>query len=191
MQSPFLYLHSRNLTRALDSETYETANKNLYQSNSTNVKFFVMDGTNIKFPDNMFNIISCRHSDFISTETFRLLTKGGFLLSQQVGETDKINIKKNFGRGQSFGIKDGTKMKNYITRLKTAGFSHIETREYDATEYYERPEDLIFLLKHTPIIPDFGQKNGDFEILHQFIKQNTSNQGIKTNSKRYLLIAKK
>ena len=82
-------------------------------------------------------------------------------------------------------------LKDYVNRLKTAGFSHVKTREYNATEYYKRPEDLIFLLKHTPTIANFGQKDGDFEKLKNFIKQNNSDRGIKTNSKRYMLIAQK
>lgn len=169
----------------------DTAKKNLLRSKVNNARFFVMDGENIKFPDNIFNMISCRHSDFSPTETFRLLDKGGIFLSQQVGETDKINIKEFFGRGQSFGIEDGTAMKDYANRLKAAGFYSVETREYDATEYYKRPEDLIFLLKHTPTIPNFGQESGDFEKLEDFIKQNISDKGIKTNSRRFILIAEK
>ncbi|MBU1864020.1 MAG: class I SAM-dependent methyltransferase [Candidatus Omnitrophica bacterium] len=169
----------------------DTARKNLLRSEVKNARFFVMDGENIKFPDNMFNMISCRHSDFSPTETFRLLDKGGIFLSQQVGEADKKNIKESFGRGQAFGVEDGTAMKDYASRLKAAGFSRVETLEYDATEHYERPEDLIFLLKHTPTVTNFGQDSSDFEKLEDFIKQNISDRGIKTNSKRYMLIAEK
>ncbi|PIQ73594.1 SAM-dependent methyltransferase [Candidatus Roizmanbacteria bacterium CG11_big_fil_rev_8_21_14_0_20_36_8] len=169
----------------------DTARKNMLRSKVNNARFFVMDSESIKFPDNMFNIISCRHSDFSPTEVFRLVVQGGIFLSQQVGEADKINIKDFFGRGQAFGVKEGTAMKNYTSLLKDAGFSRVETREYDAIEYYERPEDLVFLLKHTPTVTNFGQESRDFEKLENFIKQNISDKGIKTNSKRYMLIAEK
>ncbi len=33
-----------------------------------------------------------------------------------------------------------------------------------------RAEDFIFLLKHTPIIPNFGEEEEDFNILQKFIK---------------------
>jgi len=169
----------------------KTARKNLLNSEVTNAGFFVMDAEKIQFPDRGFNIISCRHSDFSPTEIFRLLDEGGCFISQQVGEADKLNLKKFFGRGQNYGVKDGTTMRDYVEHLKAAGFSRVETREYDATEYYERPEDLIFLLKHTPTIPNFGQVAGDFDKLDEFIKQNFSSKGIKTNSKRFLIIAEK
>ena len=79
----------------------------------------------------------------------------------------------------------------YIQKLKTAGFSKVEEFEYDAEEYYETLEDLIFLLTHTPIIPDFGEKPDDLAVLNGFIEENRQEQGIRTNSKRFLLIAKR
>ena len=76
---------------------------------------------------------------------------------------------------------------NSINPLK----NFLKTLGYDASEYYKKPEDLIFLLKHTPIITNFGQENGDFGKLDKFIKQNISNKGIKTNFKRYMVIVEK
>lgn len=56
---------------------------------------------------------------------------------------------------------------------------------------YRTPEDLIFLLKHTPIIPNFGEEAEDFTILQSFIDVNSSEKGIRTNSKRFMIIAVK
>lgn len=50
---------------------------------------------------------------------------------------------------------------------------------------------LFFLLQNTPIISDFGKQTGDFETLSQFIESNRDDKGILTNSKRYMIIAKK
>lgn len=58
-------------------------------------------------------------------------------------------------------------------------------------EYYERPEDLLFLLKHTPIVPDFGRGHNDTKILKDFIATNVTDKGIRTNSKRFLVIGEK
>lgn len=69
--------------------------------------------------------------------------------------------------------------------------SEIISLNYDAKEYYQTPEDLIFLLKYTPIIPDFGGVPTDFEILRAFIETNQTEKGIYTNSKRYMIVAKK
>ena len=104
-------------------------------------------------------------------------------LTQQVSEHDKLNLKEAFGRGQCFGERDGTLKEKYMSELISAGFELVQVREYDVTDYYSTPEDLIFLLKHTPIIPRFGEEEEDFTILQKFINANSSEKGIRTNSK--------
>ena len=61
-----------------------------------------------------------------------------------------------------------------MRELISAGFEVVQVREYDVTNYYSTTEDLIFLLKHTPIIPNFGEEEEDFNILQKFIKANSS-----------------
>ncbi|WP_322396061.1 hypothetical protein, partial [Clostridium perfringens] len=90
-------------------------------------------------------------------------------MTQQVRECDKANLAQAFGRGQS-SREDGALKDQYTKELRLAGFGDIQYAEYDAVEYYEREEDLIFLLKHTPIIPGFGQEELDVRILQQFIR---------------------
>ncbi|MNW59377.1 hypothetical protein D3C74_372900 [compost metagenome] len=107
-----------------------------------------------------------------------------------MSENDKSNIKEAFGRGQAFGAKAGTLQHQYLTELSKAGFSDIQSFESNVIEYYQTAEDLIFLLKHTPIIPDFGRTEADFQILQQFIMENQTEKGIRTNSERFIITAK-
>ncbi|MBO8172811.1 MAG: class I SAM-dependent methyltransferase [Bacillaceae bacterium] len=168
----------------------ETATRNSAKSGISNVRFLKMDAKNLEFPDDFFNVVSCRHSEFFAKEIARVLIKGGTFLTQQVSENDKSNIKEAFGRGQAFGTKPGTLKHQYITELSEAGFYDIQSFEFNVIEYYQTAEDLIFLLKHTPIIPDFGRFEVDFQILQQFIKDNQTEKGIRTNSERFIIIAK-
>ena len=78
-----------------------------------------------------------------------------------------------------------------MSELISAGLELVQVREYDVTDYYSTAEDFIFLLKHTPIIPNFGEEEEDFNILQKFIKANSSEKGIRTNSKRFMIIAVK
>lgn len=172
-------------------EMINTARTNLTNSQVSNVRFFELPAEHLRFPEGFFDLASSRHCSFDALELAKVLKKGGYFLTQQVSEGDKLNLKKAFGRGQSFGEKDGSLKEAYIQKLKTAGFSKVEAFEYDADEYYETPEDLIFLLTHTPIIPDFGKKPDDLAVLNGFIEENRQEQGIRTNSKRFLLIAKR
>ncbi|KYG34107.1 class I SAM-dependent methyltransferase [Alkalihalobacillus trypoxylicola] len=169
----------------------ETAKANLKKSKVKNVRFSHMSSEHLQFPTGFFDVISACHAPFTSTEVAKVLKDNGLFLTQQVSEADKLNLKKAFGRGQSFGEVDGTLKKKYIKELYESGFTKVNSFEYDAIEYYKRTDDLIFLLNHTPIIPDFGSKEGDIEILNDFIKNNQTEKGICTNSKRFLIIANK
>ncbi|MBV6713358.1 class I SAM-dependent methyltransferase [Paenibacillus chitinolyticus] len=168
----------------------DTATKNSAKSGVPNVRFLKMDAENLEFPADFFNVISCRHSEFFAKEIAKVLIQGGTFHTQQVSENDKSNIKEAFGRGQAFGTKAGTLKHQYITELSEAGFSDIQSFECNVIEYYQTAEDLIFLLKHTPIIPDFGRTEVDFQMLQQFIKENQTEKGIRTNSERFIITAK-
>lgn len=169
----------------------DTAKKNLHETKLKDVEFKTMDSYKLDFPDNYFDIVTDRHCDFNPSEVFRVLRKGGYFFTQQVSEGDQINIKKAFGRGQSYGIKDGTLKNKYLKELEKLGFSKIEDFDYNSKVIYKTEEDYIFLLRHTPTIPGFGKKKGDFEILKKFIEENKTKDGIETNSKRFMIIAVK
>jgi len=175
----------------LSTSMIETAINNGTQFNKSNVRFLQMNAEELQFPDNFFNVVSCRHSGFFAKEIAKVLVNDGVFFTQQVSENDKLNIKGAFGRGQALGTKQGTLKTQYMADLSEAGFSDIQSFECNATEYYETPEDLIFLLKHTPIVPNFGQSELDFQILQQFISNNQTERGIRTNAERFMIVARK
>lgn len=169
----------------------ETATKNAISSGIPNVRFLQMDAEQLDFPNHFFQVVSSRHSCLDPDEIAKVLAPGGIFLTQQVSENDKENIKEAFGRGQAFGKKNGTLKNGYITELREAGFTDIKAVEASVTEYYQTPEDLLFLLKHTPIIPNFGETEDDFLILEQWIRDNQTDKGIMTNSSRFMITARK
>ncbi|SDZ41195.1 class I SAM-dependent methyltransferase [Bacillus sp. 166amftsu] len=169
----------------------KTAKSNLKKSCVANVRFIQMTSEDLQFPNDFFDVISSCHAPFVASEVAKVLKEGGTFLTQQVSEADKLNLKKAFGRGQSIGVDDGTLKEKYIQELKEAGFVEVHSFDYNAIEYYQRAEDLVFLLKYTPTIPNFGQEKKDFDILDNFIENNRTKKGICTNSKRFLIIANK
>ena len=169
----------------------ETANANRQRVARENVRFLQMEAERLEFPTAFFDTVTSRHCPFNAHEVARVLRPGGIFLTQQVGETDKANLKTAFGRGQAFGERDGSLLVQCRRELVAAAFDRIECFEYDAQEYYRRPEVLLFLLRHTPIIPDFGQYPEDREAFNRFIRKNRTPKGIRTNSRRFLLIAHK
>ncbi|NOU98673.1 class I SAM-dependent methyltransferase [Paenibacillus planticolens] len=169
----------------------QSATENLKKSRKTNIRFLQMEAENIIFPMFLFNVVSCRHSEFYATEVSKVLANDGIFLTQQVSENDKLNIKQAFGRGQGFGTDEGILKDKYLTELADAGFTDIQSFEYDATQYFQTYEDLVFFLKYTPVIPNFEQTDHDFEILQKFIESNLTEKGIKTNTKRFMIVARK
>lgn len=174
----------------LSSGMIETAARKAMKSGVPNVRFLQMDAMKLNFPGNFFNVVTCRHSDFCAQEIAKVLVNGGVFLTQQVSEIDKLNIKEAFGRGQALGAESGTLKNRYMAELSEAGFTDIQLSEYNATEYYQTAEDLIFLLKHTPTIPDFGQNELDYHILHKFIQNHQTEKGIRTNAERFMITAR-
>jgi SAM-dependent methyltransferase len=171
-----------------DAGMVETANRNAAASGATNARFLKMEADRLAFPDGFFNIISCRQSEFFAGEAARVLVPSGRFLTQQVSEGDKLNIKRAFGRETG---KPGTLRDRCLRELKEAGFVDIDVIEFTIIEYFQTPADLIFLLKHTPTIPDFGRKDEHFEILERFIRENTTEKGIRSNMERFILTARK
>ncbi|MEC0125537.1 class I SAM-dependent methyltransferase [Paenibacillus pabuli] len=175
----------------LSQSMIETAKRNLAKSGSSpNVRFMSMNADQLTFPDGFFTIVTSRHAPFCAAEVFRVLDDDGVFLTQQVSEQDKHNISEAFGRGQSADCS-GTLMMRYQNELHEAGFHDIRIREYNATEYYATTDDLLFLLTHAPIIPGFGEKESDLERFQQFVEQNRCDKGIRTNSARFMLTARK
>lgn len=185
--SSFLFVVGIDLANGM----IQTARANIQKSNVHNVNCFEMDAAQLQFPDEFFDVVSCCHAPFSAKEVRRVLKKGGVFLTQQVSEADKWNLKETFGRGQAFGEEDGQLKIGYIKELEDAGFSSIQSFDYNAVEYYERVEDVIFLLKHTPIIPNFGRVRGDFDQFNQFVRNNQAEKGIKTNAKRFKIVAQR
>ncbi len=168
----------------------KTAEKNLLKSRRSNVEFILADARSLPFQNESFDVVICRHSEFYPNEVSRVLKPGGIFITQQVGEKDKENIKKIFGRGQSFGEPVGALMNKYIKELKNSGFKILREDSYNAVEYYANMKDLIFLLKNTPIIPDFNIDK-DSTFLREIEEKYKTKEGIKTNSYRFLIICKK
>lgn len=169
----------------------ETAKANLKKSSVSNALFIWMNAESLQFPNGFFDVVSCHHSPFSSKEIARVLNKKGTFITQQVSEDDKLNLKDFFNRGQSFDAEYGTLKGHYVEELSKSGFSEVKVFDYNATEYFKSTEDLIFLLKHTPIIPKFGKDNSDLATLEKFIHENKTEKGIITNSKRFIIVAQK
>lgn len=141
------------------------------------IRFIEMNSDKIDFPNNFFDIVTARHTPFDVEEVYKVLKENGLFFSEQVDEEDCKDLKEIFGRGQGFDIecKLIDKIKSDITKDK---FKQIKFYDIIQNEYYKTEEDLIFLLNNTPIIPEFGKIQGDYEKFRKYVEKNTTEKGI-------------
>jgi len=170
-------------------EMIRTARRNLRRSGLRNVEFTVADSRKLPYPDGCFDVVMCRHAPFYAREVARVLRPGGTFMTQQVTEDDKLNVKKVFGRSGHGTTKPGTLLKKCLADIRRSGLKIVRKDRYDATEYYSM-DDMIFLLKNTPIVCGLDVKR-DAKKLEELDRRFTTRYGIRTNATRFLLICRK
>lgn len=139
----------------------------------------------LKFEDESLDLVVSRHCGANMKEVFRVLKKGGFFISQDIDKEDCWDLKQIFNRGQCFDKKISVKEKTLKQILKL-GFTKIEVLNFTQTEYYKTKEDVIFLLKRTPILNGFNEIE-DEKLLNLYIQKFSTNNGIQLNRKLYAL----
>lgn len=177
----------------------ETANKNKKNYPNKNIKFVTMDNLNMTFPNNLFDIITARHTIIDVSQIYNCLSNKGFLIIEGVDKYDCWDLKKLFNRGQAFNDKISISQKDY-NDIKSAGFSEVNLQEIVQYEYYKAEEDLLALLLKTPILDDFSEsdtsnsfhKNAiEEDLFNRYVKTHSTDKGIELKRVLYGIVAKK
>jgi ubiquinone/menaquinone biosynthesis C-methylase UbiE len=172
-------------------EMIETANQNLKSYNNKKVKFVMGDNLDLKFPDNLFDLVSARNTNSDPKKVFNVLKKGGAFIIQGVDTKDCWEIKEYFKRGQNYGSKQNFSDIEY-QGFDGVGFSYVKLFPILFTEYYESKEELLKLLLKAPIINDFDNNaNAKIEddILEKYVKDHQKEKGIELKRVYYGILA--
>ena len=174
----------------------KTANKNKERFPNKNIKFVTMDNLNMKFPDNLFDIVSARHTIINAKQIYNCLNKNGVLIVEGVDKFDCWELKKLFNRGQAYNDKITISQKDYWD-IKNAGFKKIEMQEIIQYEYYKTKEDLLALLLKTPILDDFSELEPDKnahknyieeDLFDKYVQDHTTKKGIELRRVLYGIV---
>lgn len=180
-------------------EMIKTAKENLKKSQRKNIKFVMMDNLNMNFPNDMFDLVSARHTIIDAKQIYNCLVDGGTLIIEGIDRKDCWELKELFGRGQGFKDEMSIAKKDYQD-LKDAGFSKIKEIEILYDEYYETIDDLVALLLKTPILDNFSEiENNSFihnpriekELLDEYVKKYKTPKGILLKRRLYGIISEK
>ncbi len=175
-------------------EAISRATTNLNRIGNRNCKFNQADASGLPFPDAAFDVVVSRRGPVTASmqslsEAYRVLKEGGTLMEITIGEKDKNNILKIFGRGQMYGLTERVVVAK-SRMLKNAGFLNPEVKDYLATEIFQTMNDLKIRLQSAPIIPDFDVKR-DEKYLERVEETCKTTRGIETEAHRVTTIATK
>lgn len=175
-------------------EMVKKANENLGKYSEKRAKFIVMDNLKMSFPNEMFDLVSARHTIIDTYQIRECLKDGGYLIVRGVDKDDCLELKKIFGRGQGLYDKVSVSDLDYANIIK-AGFHDVEKVEILVNEYYKTKNDLMALLLKTPILEN---KNEAYEIppiendlFEKYVEKFQTEKGILLKRKYYGIIAKK
>lgn len=180
-------------------EMIKTAKENSKKYSNRNIRFCEMDNENMKFPNEMFDLVSARHTVINAKQIYDCLSIGGMLVVEGVDKDDAEEIKEIFGRGQGYNDEISISEKDY-NDLKNVGFKKIEIIKILQNEYFETEEDLLALLLKTPILDDFSEENNtQFEHgkwiepdkFKEYVENYKTEKGILLKRRLYGIVAKK
>lgn len=140
----------------------KTANRDKKSKKITNVSFKVGDARKLPFKNKSFDLVYSSRGPLSAgagffKEASRVLKPGGLFLEETIGETDKLELKRIFQRGQNFPyiFKKLDSVKKLLDKFKV-------DLEYSKNfVYYQKFPSLasvIRILERAPIIPDFDRK---------------------------------
>ena len=180
-------------------EMLKTAKENAKEYPNKKVKFAYMDNLKMNFPNELFDLISARHTVIYANQIYDALKEGGVLIIEGIDKKDCWDLKELFKRGQAFKDRISIAEQDY-NDLKEAGFSKIDAIEIYENEYYETEEDLMALLLKVPIIDDFSEINNENfvhqtviekELFDEYVRRNKTEKGILLKRVLYGIVATK
>ena len=180
-------------------EMIKAANENLKISGRRNIHFRVMNNLKMDTPDNYFDLVTARHTVTDPKQIYKTLKTGGYLIIRGVDKLDCWELKRMFGKGQSYTDIKPISLIDYEAILE-AGFKDVELIPLHVIEYYKTKEDLLALLIKVPILDDFSEEEIEHEfkkevidmsIFNKYVEKNTTYRGIKLIRRYYGITAKK
>ena len=180
------------------NEMIESAKKNLLKSKRTNISFRVMDNLKMDTPNEYFDLVTARHTKIAPIQIYKTLKIGGQLIVRGVDKLDCWSLKRMFKRGQAYNDKKPISLIDYEAIID-AGFKEVELIPLHIIEYYKTKEDLYVLLQKTPILEGFSEEVSqeykinliERDIFEQYVKENTTEKGIKLIRRYYGILARK
>lgn len=118
------------------------------------VEVVTIDGDDLAFSDGSFDLVANRHESFAGDEVRRVLTSGGFFITQQVGGADNLALNEALD-GPTHEYSNWS-MDCAIDELRETGFRIVDADEEFVDTHFFDVGAVVLYLRLTPWqIPDF------------------------------------
>jgi SAM-dependent methyltransferase len=146
------------------------------------------DNDKMPFKDGEFDLIINRHSGFNPAEISRILAQGGVFFTQQVHGLNTYDLQLQFGAKSQF---PNAIPEHYLPKLKNAGLTIINSREWSGKLSFSDVGALVYYLKAIPwVVPGFSVETHLKHLL--FLQQRLENgHSLTYTLKQYFIEARK
>ena len=163
------------------------------------VRFERMRDEELRFPSASFDVVLCRHADYVPAQVAEVLRPGGYFVTQGVGERNTQSVFDAFGWDSNgamwrrYCAERGLRYRDRADRaaeLEGAGCEIVAEGEYDVAYYFEDLGSLVFWLKAVPLPEDFDPERHWCGV-ERLVREHGTPRGVRTNEHRDLLVVRK
>jgi ubiquinone/menaquinone biosynthesis C-methylase UbiE len=174
--------NSKELLKVAKSKQKELKNRN--------IKYFQTDANKLNFEKESFDLAFSRRGPTPYRKIYRVLKPGGVFIVIGIGEKDTMDLKVTFGRGQSYGKWNKSKLMETQSEVEKIGYEVIYAKDYFYDEYYKTYKDMDIFLQGVPIFENFdSQKDNTF--LKKYADKYKTEKGINLPRHRVVFVFRK
>jgi SAM-dependent methyltransferase len=174
-----------------DPTMIETARRNQSALAIGNISLVRMDGSDLGFEADAFDVVLLRHLRVYVREIVHVLHPGGYFIAQMVGQRSSLNILNAFGwTPSSFEAGWWQTVADLADQFRLHGCQLITQAEYDVPFWFQDVESFLFWLMSVPW-PEEIELQKHWQIISQILETSQTERGIETNEHRGLLVVQK
>jgi ubiquinone/menaquinone biosynthesis C-methylase UbiE len=169
----------------------EAAKRNQAALALENISLLVMEASALRFDVAEFDDVLLRHLRVYVGEIVRVLRKGGYFITQMVGQRSSLNILDAFGwTPSSFGPDWWQTVAELADQFLLHDCRIVAQAEYNVPYWFDDLESFMFWLMSVPW-PEEIELEKHWQNINRVLETSQTERGIETNEHRGLLIVQK
>ena len=174
-----------------DPAMITAAKRNQYALALENISLLVMEGSALRFDASVFDVVLLRHLRVDVSEIVRVLRRGGYFITEMVGQRSSLNILDAFGwTPSSFGPDWWQTVAQLADQFLLHGCRIVAQAEYNVPYWFCDLESFMFWLMAVPW-PEEIELEKHWQNIDRVLETSQTERGIETNEHRGLLIVQK